>query len=73
MRIRVTHSELVYKPLNWQRRGFQETRTGYGSKLHTYYMMKYAGRLRRIYCNCYSNSGVCFIFVHGERMTVDVD
>lgn len=73
MKIRVTRSELINRPLDWQRRGLQETRTGYGPRLKTRYMLRYAGRLRRIYCTCYSNSGTLFIIVRGERMIVDVD
>ena len=73
MKIRVTRAELIERSLDWQRRGIQETRTGYGPRLKTRYMLRYAGRLRRIYCSCYSNSGTCFIFVHGERVIVDID
>ena len=73
MRIRVTRAELIERPLDWQRRGLQETRTGYGAKLRTRYILRYNGRLRRIYCTCYSNSGTLFIIVRGERMTLNVD
>ena len=73
MKIRVTRAELVERVLDWQRRGIQETRTGYGAKLRTRYILRYAGRTRRIYCTSYSNSGTLFISVRGERMIVDVD
>ena len=73
MKIRVTRSELIEQPLDWQRRGLQETRTGYGAKLRTRYVLRYNGRLRRLYCCCYGNSGILFITVHGERVIVDVD
>lgn len=73
MRIRITQSELIERPLDWQRRGLQETRTGYGPLLKTRYMLRYNGRLRRVYCRCYGNSGTLFITVHGERVIVDVD
>ena len=73
MKIRVTRSELIDRPLDWQRRGLMETRTGYGAKLRTRYALRYAGRTRRLYCCCYSNSGTLFIIVRGERVIVDVD
>ena len=73
MRIRVTRSELIERPLDWQRRGLLETQSGYGSRLHTVYMLRYNGRLRRLYCCYYGNSGTLFIIVRGERMIVDVD
>ena len=73
MRISVTRSELIERPLDWQRRGIQETRTGYGPRLKTRYMLRYAGHLRRLYCCCYGNSGTLFISVRGKRLIVDVD
>ena len=73
MRIRITQSELIERPLDWQIARRFETATGYGSKLHTPYMLRYNGRLRRLYCCCYGNSGTLFIIVRGERMIVDVD
>ena len=73
MRIRITRSELINRPLDWQQRGVMETQSGYGSRLHTVYMLRYAGRTRRIYCTCYGNSGTLFIIVRGERMIIDID
>ena len=73
MKIRVTRAELIERPLDWQQRGLMETQSGYGSRLHTVYMLRYAGRTRRLYCCCYGNSGTLFITVHGERVIVDVD
>ena len=39
MKIRVTRAELIERPLDWQRRGLMETQSGYGSRLHTVYML----------------------------------
>ena len=73
MKIWVTRSELIEQPLEGQRRGLLETQSGYGSRLHTVYMLRYAGRMRRLYCCYYGNSGTLFISVNGERVIVDVD
>ena len=57
--------------LPWQKAGLMQTATGYGSKLVTSKMVKYAGRWRRVYCMCYSNSGTCYILVKGKQITVN--
>lgn len=46
---------------------YQQTASGYGSKLQTSYMIQLVGHSRwyRVYCMCYSNSGSCYIVRKG--------
>jgi len=61
--------ELIERPLPWQRRGLQETVTGYGAKLTSSRCVKLPdGRVRRIYITCYSNNGSAWITLNGERL-----
>lgn len=50
-------------PLWWQEKGLQYTRSGYGRKIPTRYMVRIPGqtRWRRVYCCCFSNSGTCYV------------
>lgn len=45
----------------WQKRGLMYTRTGYGKKIPTEYLVKWDGRTYRVYCAIFSNSGVLYI------------
>lgn len=66
-------TEVIEKPLAWQLRGLMYTATGYGARIPTPYMVKHEGRLKRVYCRIYSNSGVCFIESNRKPVaTVDV-
>jgi hypothetical protein len=51
----------------WQKQGLQQTASGYGGKLTTTRMIKFNGRMHRIYCMCYSNSGTCY-FLSKKRL-----
>lgn len=53
--------DLSIRELNWQKRGFQETATGYGNKLTTRYVINFEGRNYRVYCRCFSNNGTRYI------------
>jgi hypothetical protein len=56
LRIRLDlHTDAVKLPLEWQKLGLQQTRSGYGSKLTTEYMIHFCGRMRRVYATCFSN------------------
>lgn len=44
---------------------------GYGSKIPTQHMIRYAGRWRRVYVMCYSNSGTAYIVVNGTNRILD--
>jgi len=54
-------SDLIEKPLEWQKRGLMYTSTGYGKKIPTSKMLKVNNRLYRVYCCIFSNIGTCYI------------
>ncbi|EFV7170024.1 hypothetical protein EAMBIBNC_00009 [Citrobacter phage BSwM KMM4] len=54
--------------LDWQIVGLQKTATGYGKKIPTSWKVRYLGKLRRIYQDVYSNSGVSYIIVNGKKL-----
>lgn len=54
--------------LDWQVTGLQKTATGYGTKIPTSWKVRYLGKLRRIYQDVYSNSGVSYIIVNGKKL-----
>ena len=54
--------------LDWQVAGLQKTATGYGTKIPTSWKVRYLGKLRRIYQDVYSNSGVSYIIVNGKKL-----
>lgn len=54
--------------LDWQVEGLQKTVTGYGKKIPTSWKVRYLGKLRRIYQDVYSNSGVSYIIVNGKKL-----
>lgn len=49
------------KPLWWQDRGLSYTASGYGARIPTRYVVRFNGKLRRVYCRQYSNAGTLFI------------
>lgn len=53
--------ETIERPLWWQEKGLQYTATGYGKRIPTRYMVRYNGKLRRVYVYQYSNVGTCYI------------
>ena len=57
--------------LPWQQRGLMYTRTGYGKKIPTSKQLFILGRWRRVYCDIFSNSGVCYVIVDGQEVNVD--
>lgn len=56
--------------LDWQLAGLQKTSTGYGKKIPTSWKVRYLGKLRRIYQDVYSNSGVSYIIVNGKKLNL---
>jgi hypothetical protein len=44
---------------------------GYGRKIATRYVVRYAGRTRRVYCCCYSNAGTLYVIDRGDWLVVD--
>jgi len=65
------HNFLVLKELPWQKRGLQQTASGYGMKLTNPYMIHFEGKLRRIYTTCFSNVGSNWFIYKGKRIYVD--
>ena len=59
------------KLLPWQARGLMYTRTGYGKKIPTSKQLFILNRWRRVYCDIFSNSGVCYVIVDGQEINVD--
>ena len=59
-----------YRPLAWQVAGLQKTASGYGTKLPTCYTVKYQGKERRIYADCYGNVAATYIIVNGLKVYV---
>ena len=58
--------------LEWQRRGLQYTATGYGTKIPTSKVIKWSdGKVRRAYCDIYSNAGSCYCLIHGCKVSVE--
>lgn len=46
------------------------SRTGYGAKIPTAYMVRTIGqKWRRVYCAVYSNAGTCYV-MHGSVKTI---
>ena len=60
------------RPLDWQRLGLQYTATGYGTKIPTSKVIKWSdGKVRRVYCDVYSNVGSCYCLIHGCKVSVE--
>lgn len=62
-RISIEENELIDAPMWYHKRGLMQTATGYGRKLNTGKKYRYNGRLYRVYCCQYSNSGTLYIIV----------
>lgn len=59
------------KLLPWQARGLMYTATGYGKKIPTSKQLFVLNRWRRVYCSIFSNSGVCYVIVGGEKVNIN--
>ena len=59
--------EVIEKPLWWHNLGLQQTASGYGNKLISTKMVKWNGRMYRVYVMCYSNNGTAYIVSKGEK------
>ena len=47
--------------LPWQRANLSYTASGYGNKIPTRYMVRFANKWRRVYVAVWSNVGTCYI------------
>jgi hypothetical protein len=59
-----------FRPLPHHVAGLAYTRSGYGAKIPTPYMVSLGGRFRRVYSTVYSNMGTCWILVNGKKEIV---
>lgn len=59
---------LIERLLPWQKRGLQQTASGYGARLTTTWVCHYQGRTRRVYCTIYSNIGTCWMVCNGKKI-----
>ena len=62
----------IEERLDWQKRGLQQTSTGYGGKLTSPYKVKYNNRWYRVYSACYSNVSTEYILVKGQWVFVQI-
>jgi hypothetical protein len=62
--------ELLYDPLDWQKRGLQQTATGYGAKLTSPYKINFEDKLYRLYVTQYGNAGSTWFRVRGRKIFV---
>lgn len=60
------------QPLDWQKRGLQQTATGYGRKIATQYVLKDPNdkKTRRVYAICYSNCASLYIIKGKEELFI---
>jgi hypothetical protein len=64
-------NQLVYSPLDWQRRGLQQTASGYGKKLTNSSKISFEGKLYRLYTTIFSNVGSTWFTVKGREIFVN--
>lgn len=63
-------TELVHAPTDWQKRGLQQTASGYGRKLNSGFKIHFDGKLRRLYATCYSNAASVWFEFKGQTVYV---
>ena len=69
----INKSNLVLKELWWQKAGMSYTATGYGKRIPTRYMMRFNGRMYRVYVCVFSNSGTTYITTRSGDIVLDVN
>jgi hypothetical protein len=62
--------DLIQEPLPWQKKGLQQTASGYGSKLTSSYKILFEGKRYRIYTTIWSNSGSSWFKYKGKKIYV---
>lgn len=62
--------DLLDDPLDWQKRGLQQTASGYGRKLVMREKISFNGKFYRLYCTCFSNSGSVWFKAKGKTIYV---
>ena len=66
VRLAVWQRDYSSKPLRHHLAGLSYTASGYGRKIPTAQCIMFNGKLRRVYCACFSNSGTCYIVGGGN-------
>jgi len=66
-----SRGDLIDSPLDWQKRGLQQTATGYGSKLTTTWKINFNGKIRRLYATCFGNAASVWFKVQGRTIYVN--
>ena len=56
-------------PMEHHKLGLSWTASGYGAKIPTERMVKYGG-WRRVYCAQYSNIGMLYVIIQGQKCSV---
>lgn len=51
---------------------YGRTVSGYGGKIPTRYVFRYAGRMRRVYAMCYGNTASYYVIVDGVDTFLDI-
>lgn len=64
------HGDLVDSPLDWQKRGLQQTASGYGARLTTSWKINFNGKLFRLYATCYGNAASVWFKAKGRTIYV---
>ena len=59
------------KLLPWQESGLMYTTSGYGKKIPTSKQLFILNRWRRVYCDVFSNSGVCYVIIDKQEINVN--
>ena len=47
------------------------SKTGYGDKIATQYLVFIEKKWRRVYCCIYSNIGTCYVLINKKRVIID--
>lgn len=71
MTVQYTDTSLVTEVKATQQPTYGQTADGYGGKIPTRYMVRYAGRWRRIYAMAYGNSASLYVVVGGQDLHLD--
>lgn len=70
-RIYADRNELIDAPLDWQKMGLQQTRSGYGRKLTMREKILFEGKQYRLYCTQFSNAGSVWFVAKGKKIFVN--
>ena len=70
VRIFADRTDLIDAPLDWQKRGLQQTASGYGAKLTTRYKIAFNDKVYRLYATCYGNASTVWFKNKGRTIVV---